>query len=300
MEYQYFAVLHHHLQPNLGLIFAFVYKNTGGITKLSVMSFNIRFGTANDGKNNWHLRRPLVSQLLRHYFCDIVSLQEALHFQLNEILNDLPSLGVSGVGREDGNTRGEHTAILYNKARFELLESATFWFSETPDIAGSRHWGNSVPRICTWALLKDLFKNTAFYVYNVHLDHKSSYSRQKSSELLIRKICNRKLDAPVIVTGDFNTIESNEIIRYFKGICCLKSILSNAFPMSDTYRVIHPRALGGTLNLFRGIRYGPRIDYIFSDHRFKVLSAEIIRTHYDKRYPSDHFPIKASLQTGRK
>jgi endonuclease/exonuclease/phosphatase family metal-dependent hydrolase len=268
--------------------------------KLSVMSFNIRFGTANDGKNSWHLRRPLVSQLFKHHLCDIVGLQEALHFQLNEISMDLPSLGVTGVGREDGNTRGEHTAILYNKARFELLESATFWFSETPDIAGSHHWGNKVPRICTWALLRDLLKKAEYYVYNVHLDHKSSYSRQKSSELLIRKICNQKLHAPVIITGDFNTIENNEIIRYFKGISCLKSGQSNAFPMSDTYRVIHPRALGGTLNLFRGIRYGPRIDFIFADHRFKVVSADIIRTQFNKRYPSDHFPITAVLQTGRR
>jgi len=264
------------------------------------MSFNIRFGTAHDGRNSWHFRRPLVSKVLDQYTCDIFGIQEALRFQLNEILSTSSSLEVTGVGREDGFHKGEHTAILYNKSRFELLESATFWFSETPDIPGSHSWGNSIPRICTWALLWDRYQKTECYVYNVHLDHKSSYSRQKSSELLIKHICNRKYNAPVIITGDFNTTENNEIIRYFKGICCLKSGNKNVFPMSDAYRAIHPKALGGTLHLFRGIRYGPRIDFIFTDHHIKVLTADIIRSRFDNKYPSDHFPIAASLQISSK
>ena len=262
---------------------------------LSIMSFNIRFGTAQDGNNSWHIRRPLVTRTLLQHSCDVFGIQEALKFQLDEIAADIPELGEVGVGRDDGIHKGEHTAILYKKARFDLVDSATFWFSETPEIAGSCHWGNRSPRICTWALLKDKRLRSYCYLYNVHLDHQSQYSRQKSSELLIERICSRKVGAPVIITGDFNAVENNEIIKFIRGARCMRSGKSNVFPMSDTYREIHPKALGGTLHLFGGIRYGPRIDFVFADSHFKVLSAEIIRNHFNKKYPSDHFPILALL-----
>lgn len=262
---------------------------------LSIMSFNIRFGTARDGKDSWHIRRPLVVKTLLQHSCDIFGLQEALKFQLDEIITDLPNFDFIGVGRENGIHKGEHTAILYKKSKFDLIESSTFWFSETPEIAGSCHWGNRSPRICTWALLKEKGQKSYFYIYNVHLDHQSQYSRQKSCELLSDRICSRKYKAPVIITGDFNAVESNEIIKFLRGVRCMRSGKSNIFPLSDAYRAVHPKALGGTLHLFRGIRYGPRIDFIFADPHFKVLSSEIIRSHFNNKYPSDHFPLLALL-----
>jgi hypothetical protein len=52
--------------------------NTG--LNLNVMSFNIRRGTAKDGKNRWIFRRNRVCALLNHYRPDVLGLQEALDF----------------------------------------------------------------------------------------------------------------------------------------------------------------------------------------------------------------------------
>ena len=72
-------------------------------------------------------------------------------------------------------------------------------------------------RICTWARLLDAETDGALYIYNLHLDHESQESRERSVGLLAERIASREFDDPVIVMGDFNAGESNPAILYFKG-----------------------------------------------------------------------------------
>ena len=122
-----------------------------------------------------------------------------------------PSTGVSASGREDGREAGEFCPILFRAAKFSLDSSGTFWFSDTPEIP-SRTWGNRVTRICTWARLIERDSGTAFYFYNVHLDHESQAARVKGVSLLLSRIRKRPADDPVIVTGDFNAEPDNAAI----------------------------------------------------------------------------------------
>lgn len=87
-------------------------------TSFRVMTFNIRYGTAPDGENSWRHRRPLVADLIRRLNSEIVGLQEALRFQLDDLHADLPGLAEFGVGRDDGRAAGEYAAILYDARRF--------------------------------------------------------------------------------------------------------------------------------------------------------------------------------------
>ena len=258
------------------------------------MSFNVRYGTARDGKNSWKHRRPFVIELLKKQQADVIGTQEALRFQLDEIRGELDHYGEIGVGRDDGLHSGEYNAILYRTDRFRVGESGTFWFSETPAHAGSRSWGNRLPRICSWALLIEKNSGKGFYIYNVHLDTWSQESRRKSIDLLLRKVRNRHHDYPLLITGDFNINERNPIIRFLKGGSDENGELSPV-KLIDTYRAVHPKAAGGTFNLFWGYRYGPKIDYIFAEATTDVLSTEIIRDSFNGRYPSDHFPITAKV-----
>jgi endonuclease/exonuclease/phosphatase family metal-dependent hydrolase len=122
---------------------------------LTVMSFNIRYGTANDGENRWANRREFLFDVVRQSDADLIGLQEALDAQIREILAAVPGYGVVGVGRDDGRTRGEYAAILYRTSRFHVSDAGTFWFSDTPEVVASRSWGNTITRICTWARLVD-------------------------------------------------------------------------------------------------------------------------------------------------
>ena len=182
---------------------------------LTVMSFNIRYGTARDGDNAWEYRRDAVIELIDTSRVDVLGVQEALHFQLEEIANAIPRYRRIGVGRDDGAEAGEYSAILIDSSRLEVLEEGTFWFSDTPDVAGSTSWGNDIPRICTWARLQDIDSGRSFSVYNVHWDHRSQPSRERAAELLIERIGRNGAPAdPVIVTGDFNAGEGNLAFRY--------------------------------------------------------------------------------------
>ena len=154
---------------------------------LTVMSFNIRYGTANDGPNHWTSRREMLLDVIRDAQADVIGVQEALDAQLREIVAALPQYAVLGVGRDDGRTRGEYAAILFRRDRLHVSDTGTFWFSDTPEVVASRSWGNTITRICTWARFIDS-DGRAFWHYNVHLDHQSQPSRERSVQLLAERV----------------------------------------------------------------------------------------------------------------
>lgn len=264
------------------------YRNTGTPyeTELKVMTFNIRYGTADDGENSWKYRKEIVMEVIREANPDLLSLQEALDFQISEILDELPGYSYLGVGRDDGKTKGEYSAVLYAKDRFIVDTTETFWFSDTPKLPGSITWEATLPRICSWGLLFDKFSKKQMYVYNVHLDHQSQVSREKSTEMLIRKIQSGKANLPVVVTGDFNCGDKNQAIQ---------NLISSG--LTDTYRKINPpKPDEGTFNGFKGDRSGEKIDFIFVNNEFEILSAKIDYTNREGKFPSDHFPVIAVVK----
>lgn len=272
--------------------------------QLRVMTFNILQGNAHkDNENRWENRRELVVNILRENQPDLVGLQEALHLQLDQLRQGLGQYGQIGVGRDDGKTQGEYCAILYRLDRFDVDESGTFWLSDTPEAPGSITWGNACTRICTWARFIEKKSRLAFYAFNLHLDHVSQPSREKSAVLLAKRIAGRKQPDPFIVTGDFNAGEDNPVIVYLKGKKALDKDNAGATPnpvlMVDTFRVLHPDDKEvGTYNDLQGKRSAPKIDYIFASPDLEVLQAEILRTQYGGRWPSDHFPVTATLRLG--
>ena len=118
---------------------------------LNVMTFNIRYGTAKDGENHWTNRRDFLFDVVHRQNADLIGLQEALAFQIDEILAAVPGYAVVGVGRDDAGRTGEFSAILFRKDRLRVAEAGTFWFSDTPAVPASKSWGNNVTRICTCA-----------------------------------------------------------------------------------------------------------------------------------------------------
>jgi endonuclease/exonuclease/phosphatase family metal-dependent hydrolase len=253
---------------------------------LTVLSFNIRYGTAKDGDNEWSRRKAMLFDVVREQDADVIGLQEALDFQIDEITAAVPAYATIGVGRDDGRAKGEFAAILFRKGRFRVAEAGTFWFSDTPAVPGSKHWGNNITRICTWARLIDR-DGRGFYAFNLHLDHQSQPSRERSTVLLRERIDARAVASdPVVVTGDFNVGERNPAIATLRG------------PFVDTFRALHPeeKAVGTFTGFKFGNTEGQKIDYILVPPGTDVLSAEIVRFSRDERYPSDHFPVAARVR----
>ena len=258
---------------------------------LRVMSFNIRYGTANDGVNSWPDRRELALDAIRDYGPAVMGVQEALKFQLDEIRQAFPWLGQIGVGREDGVEAGEYSAILYDHRRLAAQDSGTFWLSETPDVPGSTSWGNNITRIATWARLREASTGREFLVLNTHWDHESQNAREKSAAQIVGWLESRAASHPVIVMGDFNSGEQNPAFQ---------ALIANDdrnVPLRDTFRAVHPEATEvGTFHAFNGKRDGEKIDAILVSPEWKVRAAAIVTTNDNGRYPSDHFPVTATLE----
>lgn len=256
------------------------------------MTFNIRYGTADDGPDHWDRRRDLLFETIRKSGADVIGLQEALRFQLDQIEQVVPGYAEVGEGRE-GGTKGEYAAILYAKDRFRADTSGTFWLSSTPERV-SNDWGNANIRVCTWGRFIETKTGQAFYVFNTHLDHVSQSSREKAVRLIAQRIQALAPADPFVLTGDFNAGEDNPAIRYLKGTDLGDGVVP--VPLTDTFRVLHPdEAEVRTAHGFKGTTRGSKIDYIFTPSGVRVLDAAILHTNRDGRYPSDHFPVTARL-----
>ena len=260
--------------------------------EIDSLSFNIRFDNSKDGENAWPKRKEMVGQWVKSESPDVIGLQEALRHQIDDIKKIATAYSEYGVGRDDGKSRGEHCTILYLKKRFSLDKSdcGTFWFSDTPEKIASKSWGNEIPRICTWARFIEKKTEKGFYVYNVHYDHRSQPSRLGASELIIQRISKRKRsNEPIILMGDFNASENNPAIKIFK---------DEPLNLVDTFRVVKPdEKMVKTFHGFRGGSFsGGKIDHVFMLPKMgKVSSAEIVRFSKEKRYLSDHYPVRAKL-----
>jgi endonuclease/exonuclease/phosphatase family metal-dependent hydrolase len=263
---------------------------------LRVMSFNIRYGTANDGENHWDKRKEFLVETIKEFGPDLLGTQETLGFQRDYLAQHLPDYGVLGVGRDDGKEQGEMMALYFRKSRFERLDAGHFWLSETPDQPGSKSWDTSLPRMVTWVKLKDRKQPSAppLLFLNTHFDHRGPAARLESGRLVRRKIGELAAGASVIVTGDFNSGEGSQPYH-----ALFATIEDSQSPVIDAYRAVHPAraANEGTATGFDVSKTtGPRIDWIACSRDWKVLEARINRIQRHGRPPSDHFPVEAVVQ----
>ncbi|CAF1131048.1 unnamed protein product [Didymodactylos carnosus] len=263
--------------------------------KHQIVTYNIRYGSASDGANSWKHRREIFFNSLNEIQPTIMGTQEGEYFQLQEILTALggnEKWSFVGVGRDDGQEKGEHCAIFYDKTKYESVENGTFWLSDTPN-QPSKSWDSTLPRICTWVKLRvkddKATKPESILVYNVHLDWPSFLARSKSMPLVIDHIDKYARSCRVIVMGDFNneTMDAPEI----------KIMETNGF--LDTYFVRHPDDVKtATFHDFTGHPSSCKIDFIwiYAKVLFNVIDATINKYNEKNKYPSDHFAVTATLE----
>ena len=252
---------------------------------LKVMTYNIRLDHTVDGVNQWPKRSEKVYALIRKYNPDILGVQEALHHQLQDILKNLPEYTSVGVGRDDGKTKGEYSAILFKKDRFAVQQQNTFWLSETPDVAGSKSWDAAITRIATWAALRDLHDKKEFIIVNTHFDHIGAIAREKSAALIKEKIAAEHQQFPVIITGDFNSEPTEAAYITMLNGEALK--LFNSRPATESQGTFCTFAVNSTPCKV--------IDYIFYTAELTPNNFQVITDHNGTYYPSDHLPVMCTF-----
>ena len=253
----------------------------------TIISYNIRYDNKWDKENLWTLRKKRLSQLLMDYIPSIFGIQEGLYNQVKTIDSSLAKYNYIGVGRDDGNVKGEFCAIYFDSTQYEVMDHSTFWLSETPDVV-SVGWDAALERICTYGLFKKRMSGEKIWVFNAHFDHVGATARKKSSELILKKIKEVNADSfPVILMGDFNSSPKSDPVKIFK------NDLQDALEISPTTL----RGPKGTFNGF-DIRHplDNRIDYIFVKN-IKILSYRHIDDRLNNnRHISDHLPVMITVR----
>ena len=270
------------------LILTLTFSQPLAAEPIKVMSFNVRYGTANDGENRWDNRKHLVVMAIKQFDPDIVGTQEMMRFQADHIAENLTAYRYYGTGREPGNENGEECGVFVRASRYDVLELRHFWLSETPDEPGSKSWDSSLPRMATWLRLRDKQTGSDLFVVNTHFDHRGKEAREKSAQLIHHRLSQFDSTVPIILTGDFNAAVNSPPHRAL-------TKPGDTFSLRDSYRVLHPEETEntGTFNGFRGRRGGARIDWILFSPNLEVVEAEIDAFNVDGKYPSDHFPVRA-------
>jgi endonuclease/exonuclease/phosphatase family metal-dependent hydrolase len=253
--------------------------------ELDVLSYNIRYASPNDGPNLWKNRKGDMIETLSNINPDLLGLQEVLHIQLLELTNGMKEYSYIGVGREDGKTKGEYSPILYRKDAFEVLDSGTFWLSDTPSQI-SVGWDAALERICSYARFLHRQSGNEFWMFNTHFDHIGVLARANAARLILEKINALNTSSlPVVVTGDFNLEPYEEPIKIMQS--SLEDVQKELTSTEPNY---------GTFNGFDTQTSGERrIDYIFQKG-FKLREADHLWLKTKNGYwLSDHHLVRALL-----
>jgi endonuclease/exonuclease/phosphatase family metal-dependent hydrolase len=261
--------------------------------RFSAMTYNIRLDLVSDGDNAWPHRRAAVTGLIAYYAPDLVGLQEVLLHQKRAVEADLPGYAFVGAARDDGKDRGEFSPLGFRRDRFALVASGTFWLSPTPDMP-SKGWDAALPRVATWARLKDKGSRLTLLAVNTHFDHVGTAARLESARQLRRWIgANRKRDEAVVLMGDFNSMAD--------GPAYAAIVETGADALHDTLTLSRTPHFG-PLGTFTGFKIdevaASPIDHIFVSDGVAVLRHATLTQQTGGKLPSDHYPVLADLCVG--
>jgi len=259
---------------------------------IRAMTFNIRLDVASDGENAWPHRKEMVEAVIEHENPDLLGMQEVLLHQKQYLEVALPGYTFVGVGRDDGAEAGEFSPLGWRNDRFAVVESGTFWLSPTPEVAGSKGWDAALPRIATWAVLRDRNSGETIRVLNTHFDHVGTAARANAARMIAEWVADG--NAPAIVMGDFNVKPDSEPYRV------LANTAQSGLSDTRTISAAPPYGPPGTFTGFdiMAAAEGP-IDHIFVTGDFAVNRYAVVTQHWEGRLPSDHYPVVADIELRR-
>ena len=241
---------------------------------LKAMSFNIYCNDFTQTRIN------RVLTMIRSHMPDTVGVQEATTNWMNTLKKELGDVyEFVGEGR-DGGTKGEHSAIGYKKSVYRLVETDTFWLSDTPEQV-SKVPESSLNRVFTYALLERISDGVQVMVVNTHFEHTSDAARERQAEVLAAYL-QKWAGYPLILTGDFNTKPGTTAYNIVRG--------GGVENCSSLARIKTSPATAVTFN-----NYGKSnsvIDFVFTNQNAIVVEDyRVCDEQIDGNYPSDHLPV---------
>ncbi len=253
------------------------------VTELSVstMTYNILYNNITSS------RSETLLSFIEQENSDIFGCNEVVPAWTEKLTNKFSATYDTVEGKpSSGSTNGMRNSVFWKKDKFDLLESGTLWFSDTPDIK-SKYAEAYKYVTCTYVKLRDKASGVEFVYIQVHLENtgdnpQAPTARKKQSEAL-KKITERFKFLPIIVGGDFNAGNIGDISPFYRG-----TRFVNTYDIAET-----KTGTKGTWVEKNVISKNWTLDYIFvSKDCIDVKKHESIDNKKDGIYPSDHLPVK--------
>jgi len=274
-----------------------------------LMTFNLRFDTKSHPCMALDVRGAHLIEVIQKYTPDSISFNEATNDWMNYLNAQMTELGYSHVSSglssvqtyplPTGLDNRQQNPIFYQSAKYDLLESDTFWLSETPELKGSVSWDSSCVRICTYAVLKNKESGAIYAHFGTHLDHISEKARQNSIlviESYIRAIYKKYGEIGIVLSGDFN--DTNQSTTYNS----ILSFMDDASTLAETKLVVGATANGYSPDKWEEYYAGVKkptvgtsspIDYIFLGKKTASVSVytvvdDLFTFEYNGKTWTDH------------
>ncbi len=248
-----------------------------------VMSFNVRAYDVNKVPNEF--RNNLVVDEILKILPDSLGVQE-LRVPAYLTLTRKLSIFYSSVGADrDCNFISERSTIFYLKGKYKLIDSGTFWLSETPG-EKSFGWDAVCRRVCTWAVLENRKTGEQYAHVNTHFDHMGEEARANSPKLISKLIKGKFKGLPVVFTGDINAMPDSSVYEAMTSFGLHDASLIAADSL--TYGTFHD---GDAVN-----NTNETLDYILVNDKVSPLVFRTVTVGIYGRYVSDHFPIYADIK----
>ena len=274
---------------------------------LHTMSFNVH----NNESTQFPLRADMLHALIDEYRPDSIGVQEDTVKWRAMMEHQVFNQSYARIGDD---LEGAACSIFYRADMYDVISSATFWLSETPDVPNTPLPNANEPRFCTYVHLKNKFTGQEYIHVNTHLDHKGGNTtavgvavRLEQIQILMRELYKRLPieTVPLVLTGDFNQSARD----YDDGsVFPLYLLLTGEMPLTldDGTEVIFPTGDAGidaavvtypeghTGTMVSHTNKQP-IDYQFySKALLDPLTFEVQIYNWDGVDMSDHLPLYAT------
>ncbi|MBQ5678094.1 MAG: endonuclease/exonuclease/phosphatase family protein [Clostridia bacterium] len=186
--------------------------------EILVASYNTAAPWGNLIEGTYTTRRMhLWANQINETLPDSLGVQEINSIWVSGLEKMLPQYAYYGIkrGGDENEQKSEMNGIYYLKDKFNLLESDTFWISETPDTK-SKYENAGCYRICSYVVLENKASGFFYIHLNTHFDNSSIEAQNLGGKLVIEyadKLAQKYENAPIVITGDFNQYSDGESVK---------------------------------------------------------------------------------------
>ena len=230
-------------------------------------------------------RMHLWAKQINNTLPDSLGVQEINSMWVDGLEELLPQYDYYGVkrGGDENEQKSEMNGIFYLKDKYNLLESDTFWISNTPETE-SKYENAGCYRICSYVVLENKATGFKYIHLNTHFDNSSVEAQNLGGKLVCEyaeKLADKYENTPIVITGDFNQYSNGESVKLLE---------SNGYTNAN----------GGVMEAtYHGWGENPHtepIDYIFTKG-FTPSDYMVHRNTGEKSDISDHYMITTKIRT---